>query len=52
MNARIDRGEFGDEIRRLPEEERKARMRDLRRQRESGTPGGGPGASAGPAAQK
>ena len=45
MNARIDRGEFGDEIRKLPEEARKLRMRELRRQRE-------PGAPAGPAAQK
>ncbi len=42
LNARIDRGEFGDEIRKLPEEERKQRMRELRRQR------GG----AGPAAQQ
>jgi membrane fusion protein, multidrug efflux system len=47
-NARIDRGEFGEEIRKLPEEERKVRMRELRRQREAG----GPGAPAGPAAQK
>ncbi len=48
MNARIDRGEFGEEIRKLPEEERKLRMRDLRRQREAG----GPGASAGQATPK
>jgi multidrug efflux system membrane fusion protein len=48
MNARIDRGEFGEEIRKLPEEERKLRMRELRRQREAG----GPGAPAGPAARK
>src|SRR5450830_1190016 len=39
MNARIDRGEFGEEIRKLPEEERKLRMRELRRQREAGGPG-------------
>jgi multidrug efflux system membrane fusion protein len=48
MNARIDRGEFGEEIRKLPEEERKLRMRELRGPREAG----GPGAPAGPAAQK
>jgi multidrug efflux system membrane fusion protein len=29
-NARIDKGEFGEEIRKLPEEERKQRMRELR----------------------
>jgi len=34
LNARIDRGEFGEEIRKLPEEERKQRMRELRRQRD------------------
>ncbi len=45
MNARIDRGEFGEEIRKLPEEERKLRMRELRGQREAGAP-------AAPAAQK
>ncbi len=36
MNARIDRGEFGEEIKKLPEEERKQRMREMRRQREGG----------------
>ena len=41
INARIDRGEFGEEIRKLPEEERRQRMRELRRQREG--LGGGPG---------
>jgi multidrug efflux system membrane fusion protein len=30
LNARIDKGEFGEEIRKLPEEERKQRMRELR----------------------
>jgi multidrug efflux system membrane fusion protein len=30
LNARIDKGEFGEEIRKLPEEERKLRMRELR----------------------
>jgi multidrug efflux system membrane fusion protein len=36
MNARIDKGEFGEEIKKLPEEERKQRMREMRRQREVG----------------
>jgi multidrug efflux system membrane fusion protein len=35
-NARIDRGEFGEEIKKLPEEERKLRMREMRRSREGG----------------
>lgn len=30
LNARIDKGEFGEEIRKLPEEERKLRVRELR----------------------
>jgi multidrug efflux system membrane fusion protein len=30
LNARIDKGEFGEEIRKLPEEERKQRMREMR----------------------
>ena len=29
-NARIEKGEFGEEIKKLPEEERKQRMRELR----------------------
>ncbi|MGH8687981.1 MAG: MdtA/MuxA family multidrug efflux RND transporter periplasmic adaptor subunit [Burkholderiales bacterium] len=33
LDERIDKGEFGEEIRKLPEEERKQRMRELRRQR-------------------
>lgn len=37
-NARIDRGEFGEEIKKLPEEERKQRMREMRRGREGGGP--------------
>ncbi len=39
-SARIDRGEFGEEIKKLPEEERKAKMRELRQKRE-GQGGGG-----------
>jgi multidrug efflux system membrane fusion protein len=30
LNARIDKGEFGEDIKKLPEEERKAKMRELR----------------------
>ena len=41
MNARIDRGEFGEEIKKLPEDQRKQRMRELRQQRD------GAGGSAG-----
>lgn len=36
INARIDRGEFGEEMKKLPEEERKRRVLELRRQREAG----------------
>jgi multidrug efflux system membrane fusion protein len=36
VNARIDRGEFGEEMKKLPEEERRQRMLELRRQREAG----------------
>jgi len=36
LNARIDQGEFGEEIKKLPEEERKLKMREMRRQREGG----------------
>jgi len=36
INARIDRGELGEEIKKLPEEERKRRVLELRRQREAG----------------
>lgn len=39
INARIERGEFGEEIRTLPEEARKQRMRELRREREAGKSG-------------
>ena len=30
LNARIDKGEFGEEIKKLPEEERKKRMQEMR----------------------
>ena len=35
LNARIDKGEFGEAIRKLPEEERKQRMRELRNSKKS-----------------
>jgi len=35
INARIDRGEFGEEIRKLPEEGRRQAMRELRQRREA-----------------
>ena len=41
-NARIDRGEFGEDIKKLPEEERKQRMRELRRQKGGGAGGQNP----------
>lgn len=34
LNARIDRGDFGEEIKKLPEEERKKKMRELRSKRQ------------------
>jgi len=39
INARIDRGEFGEEMKKLPEEERRQRMIELRRQRQAGGSG-------------
>ena len=44
VNARIDRGEFGEEIKKLPEDQRKQRMRELRQQRDGagGSAGKGP----------
>jgi multidrug efflux system membrane fusion protein len=39
-NARIDRGEFGEEIKKLPEDARKAKMRELRQKREAAGGGG------------
>lgn len=37
INKRIDAGEFGEEIKRLPEDQRRARMMELRQQRANGT---------------
>jgi multidrug efflux system membrane fusion protein len=39
MNARIDRGEFGEEIKKLSEDDRKQRIRELRSRREAAAPG-------------
>ena len=39
LRARIERGEFGEEMKKLPEEERIRRVRELRRQREASNPG-------------
>lgn len=39
INARIERGEFGEEIKKLPEAGRRQRMRELRAQREAGQAG-------------
>jgi multidrug efflux system membrane fusion protein len=36
INKRIDAGEFGEEIRKLPEDQRRQKMAELRRQREGG----------------
>ena len=36
VNARIDRGEFGEEIKKLSEDDRKKKMRELRQQRDAG----------------
>ena len=41
LNKRIDAGEFGEEIKKLPEEQRKEKMRQMRLQREGGTAGVG-----------
>ena len=37
INKRIDAGEFGEEIKKLPEEVRKQKMGEMRRQREGGS---------------
>ena len=41
INKRIDAGEFGEEIRKLPEDARKQRMQEMRRQREGAGTGKG-----------
>ena len=51
VKKRIDAGEFGDEIKKLPEDEQKKRMQEMRRQRQGeggGPPGGGPGGGGPP----
>ena len=44
IKKRIDAGEFGEEIKKLPEDEQKAKMQEMRRQRmqQGGGGGGGP----------
>ena len=45
INKRIDAGEFGEEIKKLPEDARKQRMQEMRRQREGASGLQGPPAS-------
>jgi multidrug efflux system membrane fusion protein len=40
INKRIDAGEFGEEIKKLPEDQRRQKMMEPRRQREAGAGGG------------
>ncbi len=40
INKRIDAGEFGEEIKKLPEDQRRQKMMELRRQREAAGNGG------------
>jgi multidrug efflux system membrane fusion protein len=42
LDKRIDAGEFGEEMKKLPEEERKAKMAERRRQQGGGAPSGAP----------
>jgi len=44
INKRIDAGEFGEEIKKLPEDQRRQKMMELRRQREAAA-GAGNGSS-------
>lgn len=47
LNKRIDAGEFGEEIRKLPEDQRRQKMMELRRQREAGGSNGSNGSNNG-----
>jgi len=47
VKKRIDAGEFGEEIKKLPEDEQKAKMQEMRRQRMQQGGGGPPGGSPG-----
>lgn len=46
INKRIDAGEFGEEIKKLPEDQRRQKMMELRRQREAGNANGGTGVAS------
>ena len=46
LNKRIDAGEFGEEIKKLPEDQRRQKMMELRRQREAAGNGNGSGNAA------
>ncbi len=48
IDKRIDAGEFGEEIKKLPEDQRKEKMRELRQQKQGGDASGGPGGGAAP----
>jgi multidrug efflux system membrane fusion protein len=50
VKKRIDAGEFGEEIKKLPEDQQKAKMQEMRRARQGGGggPGGGPGGGGPP----
>ncbi|MCW5298197.1 MdtA/MuxA family multidrug efflux RND transporter periplasmic adaptor subunit [Herbaspirillum lusitanum] len=54
LNKRIDAGEFGEEIKKLPEDQRRQRMMEMRRQQRSTTEGtpAAPAAAPAPAATK
>ncbi len=45
INKRIDAGEFGEEIRKLPEDQRRQRMMELRRQQRGNSEGNAPAAA-------
>ncbi|EJN02048.1 MdtA/MuxA family multidrug efflux RND transporter periplasmic adaptor subunit [Herbaspirillum sp. YR522] len=49
LNRRIDAGEFGEEIKKLPEDQRRQKMMELRRQQGGNGSGSGNGAAAAPA---
>jgi len=50
LNKRIDAGEFGEEIKKLPEDQRRQRMMEMRRQQRSATEGTPAAPASAPAA--
>ncbi|EJL88339.1 RND family efflux transporter, MFP subunit [Herbaspirillum sp. CF444] len=50
INKRIDAGEFGEEIKKLPEDQRRQRMMEMRRQRANGGDSNAAGPAGAPAA--